>query len=102
MVSVKPSMGNGYSWRAAAGFLLQGVRGRLPFRDHSVINWLRDERGERSMKPEVLRGLMARVSPRPRLEMFERRPIDGWTVWGNQIEHGLFDTDILRLEGVES
>jgi N6-adenosine-specific RNA methylase IME4 len=38
-------------------------------------------------------------SPAPRLELFGRRPADGWTVWGNEIARSAlgFDDDVMAL-----
>jgi N6-adenosine-specific RNA methylase IME4 len=48
-------------------------------------------RGKHSSKPEQVRDIIERGSPGPYLELFGRRRVDGWTVWGNQIEETLFD-----------
>jgi len=39
-----------------------------------------------SEKPEEAFALIESVSPGPRLELFARRPREGWTVWGNEVE----------------
>jgi len=39
-----------------------------------------------SEKPEEAFALIESVSDGPRLEMFARRPREGWTVWGNEVE----------------
>ena len=46
------------------------------------------EREKDSSKPEVIRGLIEKVSPPPRLELLARRVMPGWTCWGNQIKVG--------------
>ena len=46
------------------------------------------KRGRRrhSEKPEEFRQIMDRLYPKgPKLELFGRRQVDGWTVWGDQI-----------------
>jgi N6-adenosine-specific RNA methylase IME4 len=96
-VWVKPSAGNGHYWRAAAEFMLFGVKGRAPFLDHSIINWLCCDRGEHSSKPEKIRKLIERVSPGPYLELFGRRPVDNWVVFGNDVRRGMFDEDIAAI-----
>lgn len=96
-VWIKPSAGNGHYWRAAAEFLLLGIKGKAPFLDHSIINWMLCERGEHSAKPEKIRRLIERVSPGPYLELFGRRPVDNWIVFGNDIRRGMFDEDILAM-----
>jgi N6-adenosine-specific RNA methylase IME4 len=93
-VWVKPTFGNGYYWRTAAEFLLLGVRGGLRFRDRSVRNWICVGRGPHSEKPEQVRELVERVSPGPYLELFGRRAVPGWTVFGNDISRGLFDAGV--------
>jgi N6-adenosine-specific RNA methylase IME4 len=39
-----------------------------------------------SQKPELFRQLIEQVSPGPYLELFARRDVPGWTVWGNEVE----------------
>lgn len=95
---VKPTLGNGHYWRSAAEFLLLGVRGDCPFRDHSIRNWICVERGRHSDKPDQVRTLIERASPPPYLELFGRRAVHGWTVFGNEIELGLFDEGVVALE----
>jgi N6-adenosine-specific RNA methylase IME4 len=90
-VWVKPKLGIGNYWRVSHEFLVLGVRGRVPFADHGIRSWLEHPRGPHSAKPERIRLLVERVSPGPRLELFGRRTTLGWTVWGNQIERGLWD-----------
>jgi N6-adenosine-specific RNA methylase IME4 len=61
-------------------FLLLGFRGSCPFFDRSVKNWIVTGRGRHSEKPEEVRRLIERVSPAPRIELFARRPAEGWRV----------------------
>ena len=49
-----------------------GVRGDGSFLDQSQMHWVEAEREEDSTKPEIIRGLIERVSPPPRLELFAR------------------------------
>jgi N6-adenosine-specific RNA methylase IME4 len=84
-VWVKPQIGMGNYWRVSHEFLLLGVRGSLPFADKSLRNWLEEPRGRHSAKPERVRDLIHKASPGPRLELFARRAVEGWTCWGNEI-----------------
>ena len=36
-----------------------------------------------------MRRMIELVSYEPRLELFARRPVEGWDVWGNQVETDL-------------
>jgi N6-adenosine-specific RNA methylase IME4 len=85
LVWVKPKIGIGNYWRNAHELMLLGVRGSAPFADHSIRSWQEHDTLEHSQKPELFRKLIERVSAGPYLELFGRRPIDGWTVWGNEV-----------------
>lgn len=89
-VWVKPQIGMGNYWRVSHEFLLLGVRGSLPFADRSLRSWAEFRRGQHSAKPEQIRDLIHRASPGPRLELFARRAVEGWTVWGNEIRREVF------------
>jgi N6-adenosine-specific RNA methylase IME4 len=96
-VWVKPLIGCGNYWRLAHELLLLGVRGRAPFRDKTQRSWQELSRGRHSGKPERLRSIIEAVSPGPYLELFGRKPVDGWVVFGDRIERGLFDLDVPDL-----
>ena len=97
-VWVKKKIGIGNYWRNSHEVLLTAVRGDAKhFNDHSMRSTFECDRGEHSSKPEQVRGFLERASPGPRLELFARRPTDGWAVWGNQIEQNLFHTAIKEV-----
>ena len=85
LIWCKPSMGLGNYWRLAHEFLLFGMRGHLPFRDHSQSSWVEADRGIHSRKPWPVRRRIERVSPGPYLELFGRELVEGWTVFGNEV-----------------
>lgn len=83
-------MGIGNYWRVSHELMLLGVRGDAKrFADHSQKSWMEFPRGEHSAKPEQIRHIIEQVSPGPFLELFGRKPVGGWTVFGNQIERRL-------------
>lgn len=86
----KDGMGPGNYWRNCCEYLLLGVRGTLVFQDHSIRNLYTSKRGKHSRKPDQVRVLIEKVSPAPRLELFGREAVDGWTVWGDDIAPTLF------------
>lgn len=90
-VWVKPQMGMGNYWRLSHEFMLLGVKGSLPFREHNLMSWIEADRTKHSRKPRVVREMIERASPGPYLELYGREEIEGWTVYGNQIERTLFN-----------
>lgn len=94
----KSEMGIGNYWRNSHEILLTAIRGDAKrFNDHSLMSWLETGRGRHSAKPEQVRHFIERASPGPYLEMFGRSPADKWTVWGNQIECGLFHANVREI-----
>lgn len=88
-VWVKPQMGIGNYLRNSHEFLLLAVRGGLTAAARDVMSWGQFDRTRHSAKPERVRELVVeRLSPGPRLELFGRSAVTGWTVWGNQVSRG--------------
>lgn len=89
-VWVKPQIGMGNYWRVSHEFLLLGVRGGLTFAANNLRSWGEFRRSQHSAKPEQIRDLIHVASPGPRLELFARRAVEGWTCWGNEIAREMF------------
>ena len=86
-VWVKTQLGIGNYWRNSHELLLTAVRGTATrFADKRLKSWLECSRGRHSSKPDQVREFIERASPAPRLELFGRRRVDGWTVWGDEVE----------------
>jgi N6-adenosine-specific RNA methylase IME4 len=83
-VWVKPQMGLGNYWRVSHEFMLLGVRGNCPFKKKSLKSWMELKREKHSTKPHAVRDAIQQASPQPWLELFGRKPVAGWTVYGNQ------------------
>lgn len=87
---VKDRMGLGQYFRGQSEHCLFGVRGVLPYK---ILDGKRVQgvtaffapRTAHSTKPEEMRRMIERVSYAPRLELFARRQVLGWDVWGNQV-----------------
>lgn len=85
-VWVKPQMGIGNYWRVSHEFLLLGIRGNAKrFNEHNHMSWAEMDRAKHSAKPEQVRQTIERVSNGPYLELFGRKQVHGWTVFGNQV-----------------
>jgi len=86
----KDRPGLGQYFRGMTEHLLFGVRGQPPYR---IIDGKRAQgttlisapRTEHSVKPAEFHRLIERVSAGPYLELFARRPMEGWDVWGNEV-----------------
>jgi N6-adenosine-specific RNA methylase IME4 len=77
-------MGNGKWTRANTEPCLLASRGSPPRFGDDVRQLIVAPVGEHSSKPEEVHERIERLVPGPYLELFARRPRDGWTVWGNE------------------
>lgn len=80
-------MGMDYYSRANTEPCLLAVRGSMPVTKKDVLALIYSPRREHSRKPDEQYGKIERLYPDARkLELFARRPRDGWSVWGNEVE----------------
>ncbi len=84
-VWVKPQMGMGNYWRNSHEIMLTGTRGGQTAIGKAEMSWLECRRGAHSAKPDMVRDRIRNLSPGPYLEMFGRRSVEGWTVFGNEV-----------------
>lgn len=67
-------------------FVLVGSKGAPIFADLKAFNTIfYASRNGHSVKPDEFYDLVRRVTIAPRLDMFSRREIDGFDVWGNEV-----------------
>jgi N6-adenosine-specific RNA methylase IME4/ParB-like chromosome segregation protein Spo0J len=84
----KPHAGTGYWFRNKHELLLVGVKGDIPApapgkQFPSVID---APLAEHSVKPEIFAEMIQTLFPSARwVELFARRPREGWAVWGNEV-----------------
>jgi N6-adenosine-specific RNA methylase IME4 len=95
--------GVGFYFRNVTELLLFGTRGKMrtlaPGR--TQVNIIATRKREHSRKPSAVYGLIERCSPGPRLELFARERVEGWTQWGSELEtyagtrkvHAMYDSD---------
>jgi N6-adenosine-specific RNA methylase IME4 len=76
-------MGN--YWRNSHEFMLITTRGKAK-RFNECPSGLHCNRGCHSAKPEQVRAMIERASDGSYVELFGRRQVPGWTVFGDQIE----------------
>jgi N6-adenosine-specific RNA methylase IME4 len=77
--------GMGYWTRANSEFCLLATRGSPKRVAEDVHQVIMAPVGKHSEKPEGVRMRIERLVLGPYLELFARKPVDGWTVWGNEI-----------------
>jgi len=91
--------GMGSFSRANPEVCLLGVRGKPKRMSKSVHSVVEARVREHSRKPDEVREriveLMGDVS---RLEMFAREKVEGWSVWGDEVDS---DVDIVPLKGAD-
>lgn len=87
--------GVGFYFRNVTEILLFGIRGKMrtlqPGR--TQVNIIATRKREHSRKPSTSHGLIERCSPGPRLELFAREQVKGWTQWGLESDGSYFNTD---------
>ncbi len=88
----KPQLGLGNYYRLTHEYLLLGTRGgaQFPKGQHNHRSVVRANREAHSRKPDQFRQLVEQVGNGPRLELFGRREVSGWVVWGNEVESDKF------------
>jgi N6-adenosine-specific RNA methylase IME4 len=89
-------MGMGYYTRSNSELCLLATRGsphRLVRDVHQVVL---APVGEHSAKPEEVRRRIERLLAGPYLELYGRKAVPGWTVWGNEIARDQFGAPVLE------
>jgi len=91
---MKDRFGLGQYYRGITEHCLFGVRGVLPYkiadgkRQQGVTGFVAP-RTKHSEKPQEMRDMIEKVSYPPYLELFARKPHEGWDVWGNEVQSEL-------------
>lgn len=81
--------------RNATEHMIIATRGEPESDRHAsaTLNWIEHPRIGHSVKPEVFRETIERISPGPRIELFARKRVEGWDAWGNEVESDIDLTD---------
>jgi N6-adenosine-specific RNA methylase IME4 len=77
--------GMGYYTRSNSEFCLLATKGQPERVAEDVHQVVSAPVGEHSAKPEEVRRRIERLFPGPYLELYGRKPVPGWTVWGNEV-----------------
>lgn len=84
-VTGKLQIGMGHYYRTAKELCLFATRGGCPAAVHNLPDVFEAPRTKHSQKPEQIHRWAELLSPGPRLEVFARRQVPGWTCWGDQL-----------------
>ncbi len=84
----KDHFGMGHYVRAAHETCLVCVRGSVKVKSRSVRSRFSAPVGRHSEKPDAFYELVERLIDGPRLELFARKPRDGWTTLGLELGTG--------------
>jgi len=92
---LKDRFGLGQYYRGITEHCLFAVKGNIPYKTadgkrQQGITGLTAPRQEHSTKPEIMRGMIEKVSYPPYIELFARRKDSQlWHYWGNEINNDL-------------
>jgi ParB-like chromosome segregation protein Spo0J len=81
----KPSGFTPFSWRYDVEFCLFGRVGHLRLQVMGLPLWFEARTDRHSAKPDIFYERVLEVSPTPRLELFARKPREGFQVWGHEV-----------------
>lgn len=85
----KVKLNPGFYTMSQVELCLVGKRGKIPTPrgSRNERQLVTEVRGEHSVKPESVRQRINAMFPElNKLEIFARRPVAGWSVWGNEVE----------------
>jgi N6-adenosine-specific RNA methylase IME4 len=82
----KPHTSMGWYFRRTYESLFFGVRGKLKGNSNTLPDMMLARRGRTAEKPDESYRFIEAMSPEPRLELYARRRMPGWHVWGDEVE----------------
>jgi N6-adenosine-specific RNA methylase IME4 len=86
----KHGIGLGGAFIQTTEHLLFCRRGKLPTQKRIDTTWFEHKRLRHSEKPNYFRDLIVEVSGNlPRIELFARQKIEGWDIWGNELNNDI-------------
>jgi len=99
----KPQLGLGNYYRLTHEYLLLGTRGeaQFPLSQRSHRSVIKASREAHSRRPDQFRQLVEQVGRGPRLELFGRREVPGWVIWGNEVERDRLHQGVEELLDAE-
>lgn len=78
-------LGPGGTYALTTEYALFATRGAVAASRRVDTTWFQWKRGAHSVKPDAFYALVESISPGPYLDLFARRPREGWVVWGDEV-----------------
>lgn len=78
-------VGLGDTYRLTTEYVLFARKGNLPHARVIPTTWFTWPRGRHSAKPDDFYEMVESVSPGPYVDLFARKPREGWVVWGDEV-----------------
>ena len=79
--------GVGWYTKSNSELCLIGTKGRSPKVSNSISQIIETVRGKHSEKPNIVREkIIEFCGDIPRIELFARTKVEGWDIWGNEVE----------------
>jgi len=95
--SIIGALGMGHYFRVDTEHLILATRGRPQVLRHDLRNYVfAIEKGEHSAKPDEVAVMLETLTPGPYLELFARKPREGWDVVGDEVDK----RDTMIVEGM--
>lgn len=83
----KPFFGVGYYAKSNCEVCLMGIKGQLKPVSNKISSVIISPRREHSRKPDEVRCKIVELFGNlPRIELFAREKVEGWDVWGDEVE----------------
>lgn len=79
-------LGMGGTFSSNTEHILFAKKGKPKSNIRFDTRWWSWKRGKHSAKPPELRKIIESMTPGPYLELFAREKVEGWDVWGNEVE----------------
>jgi N6-adenosine-specific RNA methylase IME4 len=76
----------GYYFKGQSEQILFGVKGKLAPQDRKQVTILNGVVRNHSRKPDEQYGVIEKISPAPRIELFARHKKQGWDCFGNEVD----------------
>ena len=81
--------GLGGTFGISTEYLLFARRGTFTAKERHWSTWFEAKRGRHSEKPLIARQMIEKCFDGIKLELFARTKIEGWDVWGNEVESSI-------------